>query len=41
MQLWMMKPASLTPMPSGSSLILPCRSIFTRFDAVISSNIIP
>ena len=40
-QLWMTKPASFTPMPSGSSRILPSQSIFTRFEAVISSNIIP
>ena len=41
MQLWMMKPASFTPRPTGSSLILPSQSIFTRLEAVISSNISP
>ena len=41
MQLWITKPASFTPMPSGSSRTLPSQSTFTRFDAVISSNMRP
>ena len=41
MQPWITKPAWFTPMPTGSSMILPSRSIFTSEDAVISSNIMP
>jgi hypothetical protein len=40
MALWMVKPAGL--MGQGlSPTLFPCMSIFTRLEAVISSNIIP
>ncbi|MNF10054.1 hypothetical protein D3C80_2108800 [compost metagenome] len=39
-QLWMVKPAGLMSY-SESITLLPCRSILTRLDAVISSNIMP
>ncbi|MNP60664.1 hypothetical protein D3C76_1557670 [compost metagenome] len=40
MALWMTKPAGLTGYGDGSTA-WPFRSIFTRLDAVISSNINP